>query len=192
MNGQPRPPGEPIVVGVTGHRWVGPATEGLHDAVVALFGCLSRVARDERRPLTVLSSLAEGADRLVAHEGLRHRLALDVILPLDAGDYARDFPDTADEFADLLGRARRVDVVPPAGDRTDAYLAAGIAVLARADLLVAIWDGQPARGRGGTAEIVAEARTAGYPLAWLHVGPADGGEFGTYEATHKERWPWPA
>jgi hypothetical protein len=37
------------------------------------------------------------------------------------------------------------------------------------DALVAVWDGQPARGRGGTADIVAYARKKRRPLAWIKM-----------------------
>ena len=38
------------------------------------------------------------------------------------------------------------------------------AMLARADHLFAVWDGKPARGYGGTADVVAEARQRGVPV----------------------------
>jgi hypothetical protein len=38
--------------------------------------------------------------------------------------------------------------------RLDAYRRVGHYVVDHCDLLIAIWDGQPARGRGGTADIV--------------------------------------
>jgi len=36
-----------------------------------------------------------------------------------------------------------------------------------ADLLIAVWDGKPARGPGGTADVVAYAASAGKPYVWL-------------------------
>jgi hypothetical protein len=37
-------------------------------------------------------------------------------------------------------------------------------MLARANRLFAVWDGQPARGYGGTADVVAEACRRGVPV----------------------------
>jgi hypothetical protein len=37
-------------------------------------------------------------------------------------------------------------------------------MLDRADYLFAIWDGKPARGYGGTADVVAEARDRRIPV----------------------------
>src|SRR4029077_15421939 len=45
-----------------------------------------------------------------------------------------------------------------------AYLECGILVVEEADLLVAVWDGKPARGVGGTADIVTIARNSIKPL----------------------------
>jgi hypothetical protein len=74
------------------------------------------------------------------------------------------------EFVSLLGRADEVIEMPPAPTREQAYLAVGLYVLDRCDVLVAIWDGQGAQGLGGTAEIVLEARRRGLPLAWVRAG----------------------
>ncbi|MEO5877101.1 MAG: hypothetical protein ABIQ26_19070, partial [Streptosporangiaceae bacterium] len=43
----------------------------------------------------------------------------------------------------------------------EAYLVAGHRVVKRSDLLLAVWDGRPAGGLGGTADIVAYARDRG-------------------------------
>jgi hypothetical protein len=37
-------------------------------------------------------------------------------------------------------------------------------MLARTDRLYAVWDGKPARGYGGTADVVAEAEKRGIPV----------------------------
>jgi hypothetical protein len=39
-------------------------------------------------------------------------------------------------------------------------------------MLVAIWDGWPANGRGGTAEIVEWARSLGKPICHVWAGTA--------------------
>ena len=41
--------------------------------------------------------------------------------------------------------------------------------MARCDVLLAIWDGEPARGEGGTGQIVAEAIEAGLPVVWVDL-----------------------
>ncbi len=52
------------------------------------------------------------------------------------------------------------------------YGPAGEAILAGADMLVALWDGSPSRGAGGTADMVTKARASGLPV--LVLDPATG------------------
>lgn len=147
--------GERVVrVGVTGHRNL--ASEDVIEATVdqVLDRRLVGSVRAE-----VWSSLAEGADRLVARRVLaRPESSLVAVLPLPVDDYERDFETTESraEFHELLGRARRTDVVgaDETGSRESAYERAGHAVVDGADVLFALWDGKPSRGQGGTAEVV--------------------------------------
>lgn len=161
-------------VGVTGHR-------SLDDE--AVLACevkkvLARI-REERsnhyssRPgLLLISPIAEGADRLVARVVLKDPGAqLHVVLPFPEDDYMNDFgtPGSKEEFERLLRRADEVVTLPPSGTRNDGYERVGLYVLDNCDVLIAIWDGEPSRGRGGTAEIVEKARERGMPLFWIHT-----------------------
>ena len=121
-----------------------------------------------------MSSLAEGADRIVAERVLaRPQARLTVVLPLATDDYERDFATTASvaEFRSLLARADSVATVDlrPNATREEAYEQAGLEVVARCDVLIAVWDGSAPRGRGGTAEIVEHARHAGRRIEVLEV-----------------------
>jgi hypothetical protein len=60
--------------------------------------------------------------------------------------------------------------LPPAPSREAAYEAGGRFVLEHCHALIAVWDGQGAQGQGGSGEIVAEARSLGLPIAWVHAG----------------------
>jgi hypothetical protein len=122
----------------------------------------------------VISPLAEGADRLVVEIVLRQPGAhLEAILPLPIDDYRVDFttPASRREFDGLLALARRTTILPPMASRDAAYAQAGRQVVARCDVLIALWDGLPARGLGGTAETVAWARAQGVPLVWILTEP---------------------
>jgi len=69
-----------------------------------------------------------------------------------------------------LPLADEVITLPPAPTRDQAYAAVGRYVIDHCELLIAIWDGQEARGQGGAGEIVAQARLRGLPIAWVHAG----------------------
>jgi hypothetical protein len=159
-----------VTIGVTGHRILAELDEinaGVDEA-------LRRIEQAfPGQPLTVLSSLAEGADRLVVHRVLaRSQARLVVPLPLPKADYLTDFASTASkaEFSNLLARADEVIELSLTPTRNEAYEAAGNYVLDHCDVLLAVWDGQGAQGQGGTGAIVARARQRNLPIAWIHAG----------------------
>jgi hypothetical protein len=156
-----------VRVGVTGHRTLADPTgveRRVGDALTWIAAQLGGSPPSTVR-FTAVSSLAEGADRVVAHRILAEPDAeLEALLPLPPGDYAVDFIDASsrEEFRALLTRARWT--VVSTQPRPAAYEDAGRRVVDAADVLLAVWDGEPSRGRGGTAEIVAYARRQGRPV----------------------------
>lgn len=118
---------------------------------------------------TVVSSLADGADRLIvdtlsAQLG-KDRLDLHAVLPMDEDEYRKDFsPSSAERFDALLGHAKTVSHTVPTRDRDEAYERAGRWVVEHSDVVIALWDGREASGRGGTAEIVRYAHSRGIPV----------------------------
>jgi tetratricopeptide (TPR) repeat protein len=181
-----------LIVGVTGHRVLPPgdALRARLAEVLATLrsGSLGLAPAPRPGPLVALSALAEGADRLVARLVLDETPdgALEVVLPLEIDDYILDFAsdESIAEFRSLLNRAERITILAPGpgpkaratpdeepSRREAAYEAGGYFVVDGCAVLIAIWDGQPARGRGGTAEIVAYARQLGRPLVWVQAAP---------------------
>lgn len=162
-----------VAIGVSGHRRLGypVAVSQVVDQVLLRIRTLYGT-----EDWTLVSSLAEGADRLVVWRALElTTVRLVVPLPLAPEDYQRDFENTASRaaFQSMLESADKVIQLPPQLTRQGSYLAAGRYVLDRSDVLVAVWDGEPARGMGGTGQIVAEARERGLPLAWIGVSRPD-------------------
>jgi hypothetical protein len=147
-------------VGVTGHRDIDPAA---WDAVRArVHEVFARLERELTKPIHVLSSLAEGADRVVAEIGLERGHKLVVPLPLPVEDYATDFvtPQSRAEFDELLKSAERSFVaeqlapLPGEATRDAAYRSAGVAMARACHVLLALWDGTDNHKSGGTADIV--------------------------------------
>jgi hypothetical protein len=119
----------------------------------------------------VVSSLAEGADRIFARAVLRANGQLEAILPLDPADYRADFDSATSkqEFADLLAQAVVQEVIPPEPTRPDSYQSAGKRVVDRSDVMVFLWDGNPAQGVGGTAEIYEYAQHRKKAIFWIRT-----------------------
>lgn len=163
-----------IRVGVTGHRTYADA-EGVAARVRgALDRLLHLAGRDDGAAprLAVVSPLAEGADRLVAGEVLRlPGSTLTAALPFPQEDYAADFatPESRAQFASLLAAAESVEVMPPGASREAGYEKVGRWVIDHSEVLVALWDGEPSRGQGGTADMVAYAADQGVPILWIRV-----------------------
>ncbi|HLL66611.1 MAG TPA: hypothetical protein VK453_12815 [Micromonosporaceae bacterium] len=116
-----------------------------------------------------VSSLAEGADQLFAGHVLAAGGVLEVILPCEnyASSLATD--DARARFEDLRRAAGTVITLPYPNPSQEAFLAAGQVLVERCDHLFAIWDGRPARGLGGTADIVRYARARRSPVTVLWV-----------------------
>jgi len=150
-------------IGITGHQDLG-------DAPTAAWvrAAVNQVLGEHMEPLVGVSSLAAGADQLFAELVLERRGALEVIVP---------FPEYRDRYAeghqrrtyDRLISGARVEALARGG-RSDeaAYLRAGQEVVARCDLLVAVWNGAPAGGIGGTGDIVQHARSCGRAMVILN------------------------
>jgi hypothetical protein len=69
----------------------------------------------------------------------------------------------------LLPHAARRHEESSAEARDDAFLACGARTVDECDVLVAVWDGKDAGGRGGTGDIVAYARSQEKPIVWIHA-----------------------
>ena len=116
--------------------------------------------------LTLVSALAEGADTMTARAALTEGYLLDAILPFPCDQYEKDFKGAElPEFRELLSRARSVlELMGTRANEGKSYEAAGIAILDYSDLLIAVWDGGPSTGRGGTLELISEAGRRGLPI----------------------------
>lgn len=157
-----------LAIGICGHRWVRESLELLS----AIDKVVEKIEQDYSfQSLKLVSPLAEGADRVVAKQMLlSSNAALVALFPFPVEDYLVDFstPVSVREFRDLFVQANQVIELPGHLNREEAYVALGKTLLDQSDVLIAVWDGKPANGRGGTAEIVQEARERGMPLAWIH------------------------
>ena len=176
-----------IIIGITGHRahrlaqhldYVERQVREQLQAIQAQYpGCR----------FAVLSALADGSDRLVADIALDMLGAnLFVALPLPYEIYKRSFGHVShlsnqksnEEFQRFVGRAQIYFEMPlrfggvqlleqddDLGEQARAkqYALAGAYIVSRSHELLAVWDGQEAKGTGGTAQVV----------GWRQAGQVD-------------------
>lgn len=111
--------------------------------------------------LVGLCSLAVGADQIFAHVLLASGGRLHAVIPCQG--YTGTFGDEAarQEFELLLSAAHEVTELPFTEPSEEAFMTAGREVADRCNLLLAVWDGEPAAGIGGTADVVSYATERG-------------------------------
>lgn len=152
-------------VGITGHQKLADPT-----AWAWIESAINNELDRREPPLTAVSSLAAGADQLFASTVLNRGGQIHAVIPF--AEYERTFsPQDLQTYRRLLSKALAVEVLKTRGTDEDAYLAAGKRVVESADLMIAVWDGLPAKGKGGTADIVAYAIEKHIRL--VHINPLD-------------------
>jgi hypothetical protein len=144
-------------IAISGHRGLPADTTKLIDK--AIRAALSSLLPD----VTGISCLADGADQLFARAVTDLGGALEAIIP--ATQYRDGLPDDAKPGYDsLLTHAETVRQLPFTEPGPESHMAASTLMIDTADMLYAVWDGQPARAYGGTADVVAYARQKGIPV----------------------------
>jgi hypothetical protein len=145
-------------IGITGHRGFNEQTtalirKALHDVITNY----------EPANLIGLTCLADGADTLFAEAVLDHGGTIEVIIP--ATTYRDNLPPehhvTYDRLFEQAASIRQLDFEESS---SQAHMAASELMISLASELVAVWDGKPSRGYGGTADVVAEAHKMNIPV----------------------------
>jgi hypothetical protein len=146
-------------IAISGHRGFSQATARLIDEAIRTE--IAQIAGDGK--LVGLSCLADGADQLFAQAVLDANGKLEVVIP--AAKYRDGLPDEAKPAYDaLLARANETHQLDHVESDEQAHMDASVEMIRRADLLFAVWDGRPARGFGGTADVVDHAKRIGLPV----------------------------
>ncbi len=155
-----------MIIGFTGHQRIDrPERWGwIREQFARVLG--EAAGRGDR----VMSALAAGGDQLFAETALGLGVPVEVVIPCDGYETTFDEPEELERYEKLLARAAGVTRLGFAAPSEDAYLAAGQHIVDRAGLLVALWNGKPAAGKGGTGDIVAYAREHGRPVIHVHPG----------------------
>jgi hypothetical protein len=110
-----------------------------------------------------ISCLADGADQIFARAVIDLGGTLEAVIP--AEKYRESLPAEAHaEYDNLLSQAVAVHRLPFVESTSESHMAASKLMIDGADELFAVWDGKPARGYGGTADVVAYARDHQTPV----------------------------
>lgn len=151
-------------VGISGHRDL--KSSEIPEYREKVMDILKGIIRKyESREISIITPLAEGADRLVAKCAIALGLGYEVLLPMPTELYIEDFPNTQKEFFALCDTSIGVEVLPLCegntldniaqyGDERDRqYLKVGKKVVDRSEAMLFLWDGVDNGLTGGTADI---------------------------------------
>lgn len=164
-------------LGFSGHRQLA-SPRRVAELLAQVFETEKKVAAERGLELAAVSSIASGADTLFAEQALAFGVPWIALLPFEEPEFYHDFgPEDWARARRCLRQAESVQVCStcePRADfdtdkRNEAYHRAGIVTVDLADVLVTVWNGQPARGYGGTGDMVEYARQQGKPCTWIHA-----------------------
>jgi len=154
-----------LAIGFTGHRH-------LPDEAASrklIYNFLAEKKQSTSEILLGVSSVAAGGDLLFAESCIALDIPLRVLLPLPQEEFRKDFdPATWTRAQQVMSRAMSVEVTGKEGQRDDCYYECGLATVLQSQWLIALWNGEPAQGLGGTEQIVTFARQIGRPVIWIH------------------------
>jgi hypothetical protein len=150
-------------IGITGHQKL-ENSRGWEWVDIELTNIITQLPK----PLTGITSLAIGADQLFAKIILQNGGCLNVILPFEGYEFVFD-DDGRRNYYQLLERAANVETLSKMTSNEESYFEAGKQIVDKADLLIAVWDSKPAKGLGGTADVVRYAKQCGKKI--IHINP---------------------
>ncbi|WP_367428591.1 hypothetical protein [Streptomyces celluloflavus] len=145
-------------LGITGHRGLSTAVERLiRDALDA------ELQKCDMAELCGVSCIADGPDAWFAEAVLARGGRIEVVVP--AEQYRDGLPASHHAAYDaLLEQAVETHDTGIRESTSRAHMAGSEILVGLVDSLVAVWDGEPARGYGGTADVVGYARRMGVPV----------------------------
>lgn len=166
------------VVAATGHRppRLGLAYTPEHNRLLTMFAVagLKRLTAEGDK-LVAISGVAQGWDQAFAHASLLLNIPLVCAVPFD-GQEAKWPDDAKRRYQAILSKATRVVTVCPGRYSAKKFIERDHWMADRADLMLALWDGEKA---GGTWETIRYAESVGVEVAnawgnWLKFKASPG------------------
>src|SRR6266487_578042 len=158
-------------IGVSGHQQIGDEAtiEFVSQQLRELLATFQRQAQERGQDILVYSALALGTDQLFVKIALEMGVPVELVIP--CSQYAEIFSTTEarDEYHRLLSLCQDVHRLPFDDCSEEAYLAAGHWIVDHSDLVILVWNGYPAAGKGGTADVASYARLVGRSFIHIHT-----------------------
>jgi hypothetical protein len=154
-----------LAIGFTGHR----SLPDESSSRTLIYNFLAEKKSSTPGIVYGISSLAVGGDLLFAESCIELGIPLRVLLPTPKDVFRKDFDDAAWTRAEMVMlKAISVEVVADDTSLEHRYYECGVVTVQQSQLLLALWNGEPAQGIGGTQEIVSFAQQIAKPIIWIH------------------------
>src|SRR6266700_4319726 len=150
-------------IGITGHQQLG------SEATIAwLSETLEGLIRQYHIDVGI-TSLAIGADQLYAEVLKKSHIPYIDVIPCEGYETTFQTTDDLGRYQELLRNTSERIQLPFEKPSETAFYEAGKKIANLSDLVIAIWNGKPAKGLGGTGDIVEYAHTIKKPV--VHLNP---------------------
>jgi hypothetical protein len=155
-----------VKIGVTGHLSL-QNPHLLGESIRKIMNNISNRHPDEQ--MCFYSPLSPGADLLSAKIAVECSIQLFVIVPFNQEKYLLTFSaEDRKLFLQLIKKAE--GIIQLSEEKHDhVYQMLGDYLVENMDYLIAIWNGQEARGPGGTGEVVQSFKQSRKPLVWIRA-----------------------
>lgn len=137
-------------VGITGHQDI--SRYNLNWIIIEIEGFLKSNTIEKG-----YSSLAIGSDQLFVKTLLKLKIDFDAIIP--CSNYELTFKNQEDllQYNTFLNAASNIQTLNYSEPSEQAFYDAGKRIIDLSDTILAVWDGEKAKGLGGTGDIVEKA-----------------------------------
>src|SRR6266487_2581453 len=160
-----------LCIGVSGHQHLGDETtiQFVSQQSRTLLLNYREQAVQQHREIVVYAALAIGTDQMFVKTALELDIPVEVVIP--CAQYAEIFTskEARNEYDSLLAQSRKVHQLPEQLCSDEAFLEAGHWIVDHSDLMILVWNGYPALGKGGTADFASYARLVGCPFVHVHT-----------------------
>src|SRR5579885_1233260 len=174
-------------IGFSGHQQLGDeATQQfVAQQLRELLTKYQQWAHEHGQKILVYSALAMGADQLFVKTALELGIPVEVVIPCIRYEEIFSTEEARSEYQRLLEVAQHIHRLPSHECSDEAYLAAGQWIVDHSDLLIVVWNGYPAAGKGGTADVVHYARSIGLPFVHVNTRKHTTKQYGDFPRNSK-------
>ena len=138
--------------------------------------------------LLLYTAVAPGADQLCITTALELAIAVEAVIPCAEYESIFTGADALSAYHQLLARCRKIHTLPAQHCSDEAFLEAGQWIVEHADLVLLVWNGYPAGGKGGTADVASYARSMRRPFLHIHTRQHTIKQYGSLQTESEKRY----